>query len=144
MKKFLIVAIVLVLAVFVGREIRSWHERRQIIRTTSPPTELMMKNLEEQMACAEKAGFMIKKPILRIMKPGPYLGYAYLDYNIITLVSYATHETMAHELGHMVDAQTKRKGHPYFKGKENWDSQSFADAIKVKILEECKVWPYKR
>ena len=108
----------------------------------------MINNLDEQVACAQRAGFVFKKPILRVMRKPvvlddssgvPYFpsGIAHMNYNIILLANYASYETMAHELGHIIDWQTRRKGHPFFRGKEKMGSQEFANAIMEVILAEC-------
>ncbi|MDP3731177.1 MAG: hypothetical protein Q8R34_01635 [bacterium] len=102
----------------------------------------MARNLEEQIKCAKKAGFVFKPPMLRIVKLAstnwatPH-GYAYMHLNIIILAPYASYDTMAHELGHIVDAQTGRQGHPFFDNKKNWDKQNLADAVKEVVLKEC-------
>lgn len=106
----------------------------------------MVKDMEEQIQCAKKAGFVIKKPTLRMMR-WPYEydpshahahGLAYMNLNLIMLIPYALYRTIAHELGHILDGQTHRKGHPFFKDKENWDNEVFADAIRDIIIKECK------
>ena len=113
-----------------------------LILTTDPPPAYMVKNLEEQVGCAKKAGFVFEKPILRILKP-PYKfgsphGFAHMYLNIITIVTFASYETMAHELGHIIDYQTGRKGHPFFVGKENLDIEVFAYVVGDVILNQCR------
>jgi len=79
---------------------------------------------------------------LRIIKE-PYVygsphGFAYMELNVITLVSFASYETLAHELGHIVDAQTRRKGHSFFIDKKDLPIEEFANAVKRVILKECQ------
>lgn len=129
MIKALMVSILLGAVFVVGRPV---FAKVQIIMTTDPPPVYMVKNLEEQMECAKKAGFVIKKPKLRIMKK-PYVygsphGFAYIELNVITLVSFASYETLAHELGHIINYQTGRNG----------EDQALADSIKEIILKECQ------
>lgn len=138
LKRILIVLIFLC----AGGIVDKTPQKFRIISATDPPLAYMIKNLAEQAECARKAGFVFKQPMLRVKRP-PYEfdtphGWAYMELNIIVLVYYASYETMAHEMGHIIDAQMKRKGHPFFVGKENWDIQSFAEAIKEVILNECK------
>lgn len=119
-----------------------------IIVTTSPPHEYMVKDLEEQAECAKKAGFVFKFPRLRVMKSG-YAGYgwkglkgfAYMhpSINTIVLAPWASYETIAHELGHIIDGQMRRKGHPLFEKIKDYPPQEFADAVKEVILNECRV-----
>ena len=141
MKKALIVSLLLTVAFVVFTVLKTPIGKSKIILTTDPPPDYMIKDLEEQMGCAKRAGFIIKKPTLRTMKP-PFNsktpnGLAYMDLDIIVLIPFASYETLAHELGHIIDAQTKRKGHPFFADKQNLDIQSFADAVKEVILKEC-------
>lgn len=112
-----------------------------IILNSDPPAAVMVNKMKDQIECARRAGFIIAPPILRTMR-GPYRfdspqGQAYMRYNIVTLADYATFEILAHELGHIIDWQSKRKGHPFFIGKENLNVQEFADAVKHVILNEC-------
>ncbi len=109
--------------------------------TTDPPPAYMVQDMEEQIKCAKKAGFVIKKPTLRIMRP-PFAhntphGFAYMDENLIILIPYASYEILAHELGHIVDAQTGREG-PLFDHIRDLELQAFANAIRDIILNECK------
>ncbi len=119
------------------------------ILTTDPPFQYMVVNLAEQTKCAKKAGFIhIKKPSVRVMR-GRYVstnsygntyypdGYALLPFNMIILANYASYVTMAHEMGHIIDYQTKRRGHPLFIGNENLDDQIMADLIGHAILKAC-------
>ena len=114
-----------------------------IIVTTDPPHAYMVKNLEEQLECAKKAGFTVKPPRLRMLKP-PYEpdsphGFAHMSIiNMITLVHFASYETLGHELGHIIDYQTGRKGHPFFDDKKDWSDQALADAIKEAVFNACR------
>lgn len=113
-----------------------------LVLTTDPPPTLMARNLEEQVGCAKRAGFVFNKPMLRITKWSYVSGtpHGWADYlsNTIILVSFASYDTLGHELGHIIDRQTGRKGHPFFVGKEKMYYQTLADAIRDVILRECK------
>lgn len=114
-----------------------------LIVTTDPPHVYMVKNLEEQLECAKRAGFIVKPPRLRILKP-PYQsgsphGFAHMSFiNMITLVHFASYETLGHELGHIIDYQTGRKGHSFFDDKKDWSDQVLADAIKEAVFNACR------
>ena len=56
------------------------------------------------------------------VRPLPFWGRAYLSKNMIVITGYLINQlndselsaVIAHELGHLIDYQTKRKGHPFF------------------------------
>lgn len=132
----------LVISVIVGIMVGRFLSKSIIILTTDPPHAYMVKALKEQLGCAQKAGFVIKPPTLRVIKP-PYVfgspyGYAKPYENIITVVYFASYETIGHELGHIIDYQTGRKGHPFFDNKKDWNDQVLADAVRDVILNQCK------
>lgn len=116
---------------------------RLIITTNSPPA-YMIKNLEEQIKCAKNIGFKIGRPILRVMKEPPdwneSKGYAFDVWprGLVLLAPYTSYQTMAHELGHITDFQTDRKGHPIFEQIKDLPTEAFANAIKDRILAECQ------
>lgn len=117
-------------------------ERNYHILTTDPPLSQMVKNLEEQVVCAKKAGFVFKTPVIRTYKKResyPHSGIAYINLgvNVIVLAPFASYETLAHELGHIIDSQSGRKG-PLFDNIRHLKSQEFANAIRDIILRECK------
>ena len=117
MKKVLGVAVIIALLLIMKA---TNLPKLSIILTTDPPFTYMVKNMEAQLVCAKKAGFMVKKPVLRMMRP-PFnsetpLGLAYMHLNVVVLAPYASYETIAHELGHIIDAQSGRKGHLFFRG----------------------------
>ena len=115
-----------------------------LVATTDPPPEYMVKNLEEQMGCAERLGFTVRRPILRVMKKPPgwneIQGWAHDVWpnSLIILAPYGSYQTMAHELGHVIDFQTDRKGHPDFEVIKYATMEGFADVIRDKILAECQ------
>ncbi len=137
--------ICIIILAFVGIKIRD-IDRWVLILITDPPPPLMIKKMDEQYECVRKAGFAIKKPTLRLIKsayvPDTPRGFAYdyYKYGVITLFDFSSYQTLAHEMGHIIDYQTKRKGHLFFQGKENWDIEVFADAVKAVILTECNGW----
>lgn len=133
MKKILaILALLGVVVALVKPVLERSQMLSQIINTTDPPPVYVVKNMEEQIECAKKAGFVIKKPILRIMRlpyvPASPHGFAYIELNVITLVYFASYETLAHELGHITNHQMGRNGM----------DQALADAVKGAILKECQ------
>lgn len=111
---------------------------------TDPPPAYMVKNFEKQIGCAERIGFKTRLPILRVMKESPGWnepqGWAYNVWpnSLIILAPYASYQTMAHEIGHVVDFQTRRKGHPDFERLQHVPTEYFADVIGDKILIECQ------
>lgn len=116
-------------------------EKYYIIATTEPAYLYMNDDLDENIACANKLfGIKIARPIIRVIKyePGDPHGFAYMYLNIITLAPFASYETIAHELGHIIDAQTSRKGHSDLELMKNFSIQEFADAVKDTVLNNCK------
>ena len=114
-----------------------------IIATTDPPYLYMKQDLAELSVCAREAGFEFDPPMLRVMKPayvwGRPHGYAEVWSNVVLLAPYASYETIAHELGHIIDYQMGQKGHPLFERyrKSPKLSQEVADAIRDVILDTC-------
>ncbi len=137
--KGILAAIIIFLGIFFWKDC----EILGVYLTTDSPPEYQVRNMKELIACAAESGFIINPPpMLRIMKR-PYSaellsGYAYKYLNIISLTDYASYETLAHELGHIVDFQTHRKGHSFFVGKEKMDEQVFANEIREIILNNCR------
>lgn len=114
----------------------------RISRVTDPPSSFVLNNLKQQLGCAEKSGFVIRPPILRMIRL-PYStllppGFAYRGINVITLSQIASDEVMAHELGHIIDYQTGRRG-PLFDSIRNLPEEYFADAIRDIIIQECRM-----
>ena len=141
MKKATLILIFVLVCLAIILADNKLHRKLSLIATTDPPSALMLKNMKEQIECAKKAGFIIEEPTLRVMKPpyakNLYHGLAYMDLNLILLVNFASYETLAHELGHIVDAQSGRKG-PQFDAIRKLPVQAFADAIKDIILSKCR------
>lgn len=114
-----------------------------IIVDTDSPGKYVQDGLNEQIGCAREAGFKFIRPLLRVRKEvyfldRSYYGLAYVLLNIIVVVPYASDQTLAHELGHIIDWQTKRKGHPAFDKIKDLDNENFADAIAEVILDQCR------
>ena len=136
----LFTALFMAFAMFITVE---WAPVAYLIVTTDPPHAYMVKNLEEQLECAKRAGFIVKPPRLRMLKlpyqSGSPHGFAHMSFiNMITLVHFASYETLGHELGHIIDYQTGRKGHPFFDDKKDWYDQALADAIKEAVFNACR------
>lgn len=101
----------------------------------------MNEDLDENIACANKLfGIKVDRPIIRVKRyePGDPHGLAHMHLNVITLAPFASYETIAHELGHIVDVQTLRKGHLDLESMKNLSIQEFADAIKNMVINNCK------
>lgn len=144
MKNYSWPGLVFVLTITLTLIIAVFDSTVRFIAITDPPTEYMVKNLEEQLECAKRVGFKIKRPILRVMKSQPggnkFNGIAnnLWPRDFIRLVPYASYQTMAHELGHVVDYQTSRRGNPELKKIKDLSMEAFADVIMDKILAECQ------
>lgn len=134
---FIIVALIAsILLIYIGPVIEKYY----IIATSEPAYSYMNEDLDESIVCANKLfGIKISRPIIRVRKyeSDGIHGRAHMDLNIIILAPFASYETIAHELGHIIDAQTLRKGHPDLEKMENFSIQEFADAIKDMILNNC-------
>lgn len=139
-KEFWLIPLLVLIFIFIilfGQTVR-------LIVATNPPPAYMVKNLEEQMKCAKNIGLEIGRPILKVMKEPPARnasqGYAFDVWprGLILLAPYASYQTMAHELGHITDFQTDRKGNPIFERVKDLPMEAFADAIKDRILVECQ------
>lgn len=116
-------------------------EKYYIIATTEPAYSYMNDDLDENIACANKLfDIQIVRPVIRIKKYelGDSHGIAHMHLNMITLAPFASYETIAHELGHIIDTQTSRKGHPDLEEMKDLSIQVFADAVKDMVLNNCK------
>lgn len=113
-----------------------------VIVYTDSPGKYIQDEFNKQVGCAREAGFQFKQPLLRVRKevysPGQPDGLAYRFLNIVVIAPYASYETRAHELGHKIDWQMKRKGHPAFDKIKNLDDQNFANAVAEIILDQCR------
>ena len=116
--------------------------------------------LDEVMESAEESGFTIKRPKVRILKRG--LGMLAIgdvparacaqgrrnrilfDRKWFPFNDYVTRRAiMAHELGHIVDYQTNRMGHPLFDKIKYVRSELFADAFAAFLYSKEDVISFR-
>lgn len=126
-----------------------WVERMWL-NTFSRRTKTLDSVLEEVCLLAEAKGFKFKRPEIRKIYPeanrvfqtrindNKYVcGVAVKDKLILIMpfngikVRMQLAILVAHELGHILDVATKRKGHPFFESSQvkDLDSERFADAF---------------
>jgi len=119
--------------------------------------------LDEVIKKAEEKGFKIKRPRVRILKRGlgllvvseiparacasGYFNRILFDGKWFRVNSNDVRRSiMAHELGHIVDHQTNRIGHPLFEKIRHVDQELFADAFaaflysKQDVIEIREPW----
>lgn len=116
------------------------------------------KVLSEVVELARKKGFKFETPSVSAHNSRKYglLGASYsmparamankgesiaydLDYFSIDNDLGYVRAVMAHELGHIIDKQTERKGHPLFDKIKHLDGEGFADAFAVYICSKEEI-----
>lgn len=131
-----------------------------IFHITKPPEKFLREKFQQSVLCAYQAGFRFHIPILR-QKTGLNEKHFFLWKNERALAGTTVHYTISptvvmvinplsvpndnthfpfpHELGHVIEFETHRKGHPAFDKLRNLGREEFADAIGEIILQTCNL-----
>jgi hypothetical protein len=108
---------------------------------TSTPDPELKKIYYQEVQCAKRYGFRFITPKVREMsaelsRRWNIIGQARVDV-ILIRKDDDFKATIAHELGHIIDFEMWRRGHPDFKRMKNLPNEEFADEIGQIILDHC-------